>query len=251
MPAAYDHYDYPAYWESREYEHQSEIVALKSFLGKIKKINRLLEIGAGYGRLTPTYLGRAKKIILSDPSVKHLSIARETLTVKNIEFLQSTLENLPYKIRLRSIDLVVMVRVIHHIKDPEEALSIISKLIKKRGYLILEFANKSHFKAAFTEFVKGNFTYPLDIFSKEVRTKKYRAKKSIPFYNYHTGMIEHVLEELGFEIIEKRSVSNIRNSFFKHIFPLQFLIFLERILQKPLAFVNFGPSLFILARKTI
>ena len=75
MGAHYDSYDYPAYWQDRDYEHNSEIEAIKAFLGKIPEINNILDIGTGYGRLTPTYSFRAKKIILSDPSSKLLSKA--------------------------------------------------------------------------------------------------------------------------------------------------------------------------------
>jgi hypothetical protein len=53
MPAAYDTYDYPSYWEGRDYEHGSEEIAIKGFLNRIAKIKTALEIGAGYGRLVP------------------------------------------------------------------------------------------------------------------------------------------------------------------------------------------------------
>ena len=64
MPAAYDSFDYPSYWEGREYEHNSELIALRRLISLIPKIDTLLEIGAGFGRLTPEYLYRAKRIIL-------------------------------------------------------------------------------------------------------------------------------------------------------------------------------------------
>ena len=49
MPAAYDNYDYPAYWKGREYEHSSEFLAIKEMLLKIPRISRSIEIGAGFG----------------------------------------------------------------------------------------------------------------------------------------------------------------------------------------------------------
>ena len=249
MTAHYDTYDYPSYWIGREYEHASEVYALKSLLEKIPEIKSVADLGAGYGRLTPFYIYRAKKIYLTDPSSKLLETAKKKyIKNKKINVIHSKLENLPGKIRKNSLDLAIMIRVLHHIPDTIQAFNVISTLIKPHGYLILEFPNKRHLKAVLSEFFQGNFTFPLDIFPKEVSTKK-RRKKTIPFLNYHPEIIVHQLNECGFKIIEKRSISNIRIPYFKEIFPVSFLVSIEKHLQKPLSYLNFGPSIMLLAQK--
>src|SRR6185436_11826011 len=105
MSAAYDKYDYPDYWKNRQYEHQSEILALKSFLQMIPKVNSIIDVGSGYGRHTSTYAYRAKKITLIDPSAKLLKIAREKLQNYKINYIQSRLENLPEKLGKKKFDL--------------------------------------------------------------------------------------------------------------------------------------------------
>jgi len=250
MSAAYDNYDYPSYWLERSYEHNSELLAIRSILEKIPKIKKGLEIGAGYGRLLPAYCFRTKKIILSDPSAKLLSIARnKNKKEKKIVYLQSKLENLPVQTKQRDFDLIIMVRVLHHITNVAKAFEIINKLLNKNGYLILEFANKTNLKATVRQFFKGNLTYPLEIDPIDLRSKKSKKMKTLPFINYHPDQIIEMLENSGFEILEKRSVSNIRSCFLKRTLPLNLLIDLERALQKPLSAINFGPSIFILAKK--
>lgn len=250
MAAHYDHYDYPSYWKGREYEHLSEVVALRNFLKEIPKIRSIIEIGAGYGRLADEYSYRARKVILSDPSARLLKIAKEKLKEeKNIEFLQAKLENIDKKVKKASFDLVILVRVMHHIEHPEKAFQIINRITKKGGFLILEHANKRHFKATVKEFLKGNFTFPLDIFPKDIRCQENIKKKTIPFINYHPDRIEKLLEDYGFKIIKKRSVSNFRNPIIKRFFPLDVLIDIEQKLQPLLQRINFGPSIFILAKK--
>jgi hypothetical protein len=103
-----------------------------------------------------------------------------------------------------------------------------------------------HIKSLATQIFKGNLTYPLDIFPED-KTKK--EDSQLPFKNYHPDLITKLLSENNYEILETRSVSNIRNEFLKKYLPKEFLIFLESISQKILAKVNFGPSIFILARK--
>jgi len=249
MAAAYDTFDYPSYWIGREYEHKAELLAINSFLSKIKKIGNILDIGAGFGRLTPTYIFRAKKIILSDPSSKLLAIAKKQFNKNNVFLIRSSIEKLPLKIKSNSIDLIIIVRVLHHIENYESAIDTIYKLLKNKGYLILEFPNKLHLKATIAEFFKGNLTFLLDIFPKDVRSSKSIKNHTLPFYNYHPDVVKSLLKNKGFNIIDERSVSNVRSPLIKKLLPIETLLFFERILQKPLSKISFGPSIFLLVRK--
>ena len=247
MPAAYDKYDYPSYWIGRDYEHGSEVIAIEGFLKNIPKIKKVLDIGAGFGRLTKTYLFRSKKVILSDPSSRLLKIARDEYQANNIKFIHCRVENLNKKIKSKSIDLIIMIRVLHHIGNPSNTFKVVNNILNKKGYFILEFANKTHFKANVLEFFKGNFTFILDIFPKDICKNK--RKKTLPFVNYHPDIIIDLLEKEGFNIVEKRSVSNIRSPFVKKIFTTDMCLFIEKRIQRVFSFVNFGPSVFILAQK--
>jgi ubiquinone/menaquinone biosynthesis C-methylase UbiE len=248
MSAPYDTYDYPNYWEGREYEHASEIISLKYFLDKIKKIESIVEVGAGFARLTPSYIYRAKKIILTDPSSKLLALAKKRFLDKKVKVIRSTLEYLPSKLRRNTADLVILVRVLHHIRNLDNAFVSVNKILKNHGYFILEFANKCHGKATALEFAKGNFTFLHDIFPKDVKTVK-NKKRNLPFFNYHPQVIKEKLKTHGFEVLDVRSVSNIRSPFIKKIIPTEIILPIENFLQKPLAKIFFGPSIFILAQK--
>ena len=250
MPAAYDNYDYPSYWKGRNYEHQSEFIAIKGLLTKIPQISKSIEIGAGFGRLVPSYLFRVKKALLTDPSAKLISLSMKKYGKnKKVEFLQSTLENLKTKIKLKNFDLAIMIRVLHHIEDIDNAFGIINKLLNKGGYLILEFPNKSHLKANIRHFLKGDLTYPLNIFPIDLRSKRHVKKNTLPFINYHPDQVMEKLREAGFEIIEIRSVSNIRSTLLKRLFPIHTLLDIEKSLQIPMAKLFFGPSFFVLVKK--
>ena len=249
MPAAYDTYDYPSYWKGREYEHGCDILAIKSFLQKIPEINTVVEAGSGFGRLVPSFSFRAKKIILTDPSTKLLKLARERLKSEKFNFLKIKIKNLPNKIKGKSVDLIICVRVLHHLEDIEEAFIVFNKILKDKGYLILEFPNKCHFKARVSKYLRGDFTFASDIFPKDLRSKINKKEKTIPFYNYHPDYIAKKLTSNGFEILERRSVSNIRSPLLKKFFPVSLFLSIESYLQKPFASFNFGPSIFLLARK--
>jgi len=250
MTTPYDTYDYPSYWESRGYEHQAEFLAIKYFLTQIPSVKKVLEVGAGFGRLVPAYLFRARKVVLTDPSARVLGLARRKLkNEKNIEFIQSSLENLPVKFAKKSFDLIVLVRVLHHLRDVSKSFTTIYSLTTNHGYFILEFANKNHLKAAVSQFVRGNFAFVSEYEPKDIRCAKFIKAKTLPFFNYHPKYIEDQLKAAGFKIVDKLSVSNIRSPFIKKHFSTETLLALEKRLQKPLSFLNFGPSFFILAQK--
>lgn len=248
MPAAYDSYDYPTYWKTRDYEHASEMLAIRDLLIKVKKFNKIIDIGAGYGRLVPAYSFRAKRIVLADPSSKLLAIARKNNAKRrNVSYIHSSLERL--KIYKNSFDMAIMVRVLHHIKDLDKALNVIDKILINNGYFILEFANKNHLKAIIRNLFEGDLTYPITLWPIDISSKKSKKLKSLPFINYHPDQILEKLKEHGFEIIQTKSVSNIRSTLLKRIFPTSFLFDVERFMQRKLSFLKIGPSMFILARK--
>lgn len=249
MPAAYDHYDYPSYWKHREYEHLSEKYVVQELLKEIDKFSYVLEIGGGFGRLIPSYLYRADKIVFSDPSAKLLKIAREKFVSKKIKFIQAKLETLPEMYHPSSFDLILMIRVLHHIENLDKAFGIINKLLKEKGYFILEFANKNHFKAVLKNMLIGDFTFPFDIFPKDRRSKKSIRENTLPFINYHPDFIQERLEANGFTIVKKYSVSNIRSPFLKKILPTHLLLSIEKRLQKLLSGALIGPSVFLLIQK--
>lgn len=247
MAAAYDHFDYPQFWEDREYEHSSEVIALSAFLNKIPRIHRLLDIGAGYGRLTSEYLYRSDQVYLLDSSAKLLKKARKRfIKAKNIRFIHSSIENVGNKIKYGTFDVVIIIRVLHHADDLGKFIRNVDKYIDADGYLILEYANKSNFKAVVREFFKGNITYSHDISTQDKRTT---SDSTFPFKNYHPHVVEQILKKYDYKIIEKRSVSNIRNPFIKKHLPLEFLLSIEKLLQMILSPINFGPSIFIIAQK--
>lgn len=248
MPAPYDLFDYPQYWLSRKYEDEAERLAIRKLFLVIGEKDSLVDLGGGFGRLTKTYLPYVKKIVISDPSKNHLNMAKEQLNkYHKISYQETSFPALDFSDS--SFEIALMVRVIHHLANSEATIKEISRILKPNGYLILEFANKIHFWAKIKALFRGDFNFfKHDPY--EQRSKESIAKKRILFLNHHPRKIFSDLDKSGFEIIKVLSTSNFRNPIVKKIFPLNFLLFFENICQSSLSSLFFGPSVFVLAKKT-
>jgi len=247
-------FNYEKYWKDRLYEDHSERKAINRFFSYISQQlslekTSLLDIGGGYGRLVGTYLPQVDQVVLLEPSKKLSRKAKKRYEkVANFEVIQQTIEKAKF---VDKFEIILMVRVVHHLHLPQKVLIKVSQLLVPGGFLILEFANKINIKNFGSYLFQGKIG---DYFSQERIDKRSRGnikKETIPFFNYHPKTIETFLEKTGLTVLKKLSVSNFRSPLLKRAFPLPVLLGLETVFQPILAAVDFGPSMFLLARKDI
>ncbi len=235
-------FNYKQYWQERQYEHQSEELVLKKFFKLISKKKSIVDIGGGFGRLAPLYAPLFKKAVLIDSSEKLLK-ASQKLTKKftNLRVVKGIALKLPLK--NNSFEVALMIRAVHHLPSPDKAFQEVNRILKPNGYFVLEFANKTHFKAILKTYLS------LDLYSLTDHTPEEKSDEVI-FLNLHPQVVRSLLFKNGFKIIQAVSVSNFRSTFLTKILPLKILLILEKIAQKIYPPYTSGPSVFILAQKT-
>lgn len=246
MAAHYDDPDfsYEKYWLNRQYEQKAEEIAIKKLLKGIKK-DTAVDVGGGYGRLTPLLVPHAKKVSLIEPSIKQRQIAKKFLfSHPSIEILAGVSDKTGLKDS--SQDIAMMVRVTHHLPDLKPTFAELYRILKPGGLLLLEVANAKHFKAVIKSLLSGQSILPMPV---ERRSSANIRKKTIPFVNHHPKTVNKMLEATGFKTSHRLSVSNYRSPGLKKIIPQKLLVSLESASQSPLSIFNFGPSLFLLCHK--
>lgn len=244
--AFYDSYDYRDYWQNRTYEDLSEKLAIKHLLKQIPSSQRinLIDIGGGFGRLSSYFGPSFQNCLLVDPSTKLLGEAKELFAKQvGLKTKQGSAEKLP--VDSSAYDVALMVRVLHHLPNPRQAFLEAYRALKPQGFLLLEFANKTHFLSRLKSWLRGNTVFSNSLKPANLST----SADNIPFLNHHPMRIEEDLKQAGFTIIEGLSVSNFRSTLLKKIIPLPILLSMESTCQKPLFSLHFGPSLFLLCQR--
>lgn len=234
-------YNYQDYWAGREYEHAAEELAIKRLL-RGKHFEQAVDVGGGYGRLSKFLTKFADRVTLAEPSQQQLDIAKIYLKdAPRVE--QKLLQAAELKMPDKSVDMVLVVRVLHHLPDPKREFSEIARVLKPSGLFILEFANDAHFLNRLRYGIRGKKIprSPVDI-----STKK---NAGIPFVNHHPKTIIKLLKDAGFEVEAVLSGSNLRSPTLKRIFGKNILLNLEKVLQPMLAPLYFGPSVWLRLKK--
>lgn len=237
-------HNYLHYWEGRDYENAAERIAIKRLL-KGKHFSHAVDVGGGYGRLCLLLENYADKVTLAEPSQQQLDIAKDFLKDHpEIERKLTQADNLAFGDD--SVDLLTMIRVMHHLPDPSTEFKEIHRVLADGGIFILEVANYAHARNRLKHLLRAKKmpTEPVDI-----RSEQYKKENDIAFVNHNPKTVIKQLAHAGFKVKRTLSVSNLRSPTLKKIAPMAGMLAVERILQPALAKTYFGPSVFFLIQK--
>lgn len=238
-------HNYAEYWKGREYEHAAEEVAITRLI-RGKRFGKAVDVGGGFGRLSKFLTKFCDEVTLAEPSQQQLDIAKDFLKdIKGVSAKKAEASDLPFKDA--SVDLVLVVRVLHHLPDPTPEFKEISRVLKPGGSFVLEFANNNHFLNRVRYSIKGKKVpkQPIDI-----RTGEHRSEAEIAFVNHHPETIIAQLATEGLVVRRVLSGSNLRSSLIKKLIPTGVLVSIEKPLQTLLAKSYFGPSTWLLLEKS-
>ncbi len=223
------------FWQGhkRDYEDRAERWALRRMLPS--RGERLLDVGAGYGRLADLYAGH-EQVVLLDYSPALLRDARLRLVDRPPLTLAANYYDIP--LADGACDTVVMVRSLHHAADVPRVLAELRRVLRPGGILVLEHANKCHLKAMLSYWL-GRTATPFTLEPKEFAYLN---------FDFHPAYIRQHLAEAGFVVEAERAVSTFRLPALKRLVPAPLLAGLDGVLQRPLARLHPSPSVFLRCR---
>lgn len=223
------------FWTAqRSYEDQVERIVLRKLLPP--RGHRLVEIGAGAGRLADLYDGY-ESIYLVDYAQSQLEQARARWGHDpRFVFVQGDIYSLPFPDGY--FDTVVTVRVLHHVKVLEAALGEIARILAPRGAYVTEFANKRNLKAIL-RYLLGRGKRGENPFSRE-------PFEFVPLnIDFHPRHVREALAAAGLEVTQERGASFFRLPLLKRWVPASWLARLDGWLQRVASPLRLTPSIFL------
>lgn len=237
-------HNYLKYWEGRSYENAAEEIAIRRLI-KGKHFKNAVDVGGGYGRLCLVLEEFADKVTLAEPSQQQLDIAKEFL--KGHEGIDRKLMQADdLKFSNESVDLITMIRVMHHLPNPSEEFKEIERVLSKDGVFILEVANLAHARNRIKYGIRGK---RIPVEPVDIRSEENKQKDEIAFVNHNPKTVINQLAHAGLKVDKVLSVSNLRLPGLKKLMPQSAMLSIEKFLQPKLAKTYFGPSTFFLIKK--
>jgi len=245
-PAAYDDpaYNYQDYWSGRGYEHEAEVMAIRRLL-QGRRFAQAVDIGGGYGRLTVVFADYADRITLTDSSDQQLRLADRYLA-DHPEIDRRLMEAHSLGFADESVDLVTLVRVLHHLPDPSPEIRELGRVLRPGGCAVIEVANVTHALNRLRYLVRRK---KIPLTAVDICSEHARQQGSIPFVNHHPQAMARQFAAVGLRTERVLSVSNFRHPFLKAAVPQRVMLTAERFTQESLGNAHFGPSSFYLLQK--
>ena len=217
---------------AREYEDRAERIALRALLPQAG--SRLIEIGAGAGRLGGLYLGYAEIVLMDYARSTVLEARGRWGHDPRFKFVAADVYRLPFA--EAAFDAAVMVRVMHHLVDVPKALRQIAGTIQAGGTFVVEFANKRNLKSMLRYALRRQTWSP-------------HTHEPVEFvelnFDFHPAWMRQRIREAGFDIRQQRSASFFRLGALKRLLGAKTLAVMDGALQRPLAPFALAPSQFL------
>lgn len=219
------------FWEGqgRDYEDVVERRVLAQLLPA--RGQRLLEVGAGFGRISREY-SMYDQVVLLDYSLEQLIYARQQMGDEGFTYIAADAYRMPFC--AGAFDCATMIRVIHHFEDVSAALAQVSACLCNGGNFILEYANKRHLKSMLRYLLGRNNWNPY-------------SPEPIEFvdlnFNFHPDYMQAEVTHLGFDILRVVPVSWLRLGLLKRTLPVSLLSGIDAMLQR--TGWRLSPSIFL------
>lgn len=135
--SSYSAFDFRALWKDRDVVTEVERALVDRELRSAAP-TRVLEVGTGFGRLSPGVADRAEELVVSDfdrgalerlewPAGVRLPALRVALNLYHLPFLAET------------FGAATLVRVHHHLGDPQAALRELARVLRPSGRLLISY----------------------------------------------------------------------------------------------------------------
>ncbi len=200
------------------YNEYLEMPTTLKLLGSVKN-KKILDLGCGPGFYAKILTKKGAKVKGIDISLELLKIAQKENP--NLEFKKGTAEKLPYK--NSEFDIVLATLIMDHLKDWNNTLSEIKRVLKKNGIFIFSIKNPVTMCLVKEKWFFKTFRQIKNYFSEDWRMAQWKGKGvSAEGAHHHKtyGTIIRYLLKNGFEILDYEDTKPLKSA--EKFFPREY-----------------------------
>jgi len=136
----YSHGDFREYWHgpSKALLHSAECRILDKMLPDTN--GWFLDLGCGFGRLTPEYRSPHRRIVLCDYAMNHLHVADDSFGGPGVHVVAVDANNLPFRDGV--FDGGICIRLLHHIPDIDGFLKELARVFRPGCGPLVSYMNR-------------------------------------------------------------------------------------------------------------
>jgi len=191
--------DWTHYLEFQKFQAEEIIKEIKK--RKIKLSNmKVLELGSGKGGYSQVFKKHFKTLVMGDLYKPFIMKLDPSFNFKRFDI------NKKYPLKDNEFDFVFSCSLIEHVKDTDNMISEIKRVLKPKGYLYLSFP-------PFYSPVGGHNVKPFHFFGEKIAIKITNFLKKKDYKNYETFWGDFGLH--------RRTIRGVKKLFFKHGFHIE------------------------------
>jgi len=128
-------------WNSLKLLYPDDYLIVK-WLNKIKKSSKILDEGCGIGQFSITFAKKGHKVVGLDFSKTLIKTAKKNAKIFRCpcKFVVGDIRNLPFENNI--FDVVISAGIVEHVKETKKCIKEISRVLKKKGILIIHVPHK-------------------------------------------------------------------------------------------------------------
>jgi SAM-dependent methyltransferase len=230
----YEGQDYETFWTGpgkRYLDALEQAIVARTLAGG----DAVVEIGAGFGRLGRSYVSRYRQVHMVEPASNLRAIAARTYG-DAVTYHDASVLDLPF--RESSFDAALMVRVFHHLRDPEKALRELYRVLKPKGILVFNYSNRRNIRRI-AGYLIGRTPSPFNA----------GAEQYNPALIGHTPTdVEALLRDIGFGIQSQYGVGLV-DKLVERFPPAGRIVKPSLLLSRLAGALKMSPAQFVVAEK--
>ncbi len=137
--ADYEICDFSSVWQGRDIQNNAEKELVRRWAATSTRGESALDLGGGYGRITEVLEPHFERTFMLDYSLSNLRKA--SFALRKTTLVRCTLDTLPFEDD--TFDFITLIRVMHHIPEPDRLLAEVSRVGRNGGTFVLGIANET------------------------------------------------------------------------------------------------------------